>query len=56
MKTKYYTSEIDTVIVQQYFPNQDKVTFISFWKESNARMDKGGFTVGMWKIKQLKSI
>lgn len=51
MKTDYYTSPTDNFITQSYFPAQDKVTFISFWSESNARSSNTELVVGMWKPK-----
>ena len=53
MKTDYYTSSTDQFITQSYFPAQDKVTFISFWSESNARLGNTELVVGMWKLKYL---
>lgn len=51
MKIDYYTSPTDRFITQSYFPIQDKVTFISFWSQENARLKNSNLVVGMWKPK-----
>lgn len=54
MIVENYISKNDNFLTQSYFPIQDKVTFISFWLESNARLRSSKLVVGMWRVKSIK--
>lgn len=42
------------LVVQSYYQYQDTIAYFLYNNENIARIMKGNYEVGMWKIKKLK--
>ena len=55
MKIEIYINILNEFVTVHYFPIGKRIVLMGFCKESMARR-KAPNVIGMWKIKQLKSI
>lgn len=56
MKIKYCISfRYCVAALIQYYPQVDLILINNYTSEKNARQMKDKYTIGMWKIKQLKT-